>query len=87
MKILDSMALGLPVVSTSLGCEGLAVEDGEHILVRDDPSAFAEASLRLLKDPLLWQKLRQNGRELVQQRYTWERTLAPLDAALWNLAG
>jgi glycosyltransferase involved in cell wall biosynthesis len=86
MKILDSMALGLPVVSTSLGCEGLAVEDDEHILVRDDPSAFAEATLRLLKDPLLWQKLRQNGRELVEQRYTWERTLAPLDAALWRLA-
>jgi glycosyltransferase involved in cell wall biosynthesis len=86
MKILDSMALGLPVVSTSLGCEGLALEDGEHILVRDDPAAFAGAILQLLKDPVLWRKLRHNGRELVEQRYTWEKTLAPLDAALWKLA-
>ena len=86
LKILDSMALGLPVVSTSIGCRGLAVENGEHLLVRDDPGGFAEAVQRLLSDRSLWQRLRANGLRLVEQRYAWERVLYPLDQKLWELA-
>lgn len=87
IKILTSMALGLPTVSTSLGCEGLAVEDGEHILVRDDPIEFALAVDELLNNPDLWAKLRANGRKLVRDRYAWNQTLGSLEAALWTLAG
>lgn len=71
IKILHSMAMGLPVVSTALGSEGLEVEDGVHLLVRDQPQAFAEAILELLSDLDLQQKLRQNGRTLVEQKYDW----------------
>jgi glycosyltransferase involved in cell wall biosynthesis len=86
LKILDSMALGLPVVSTSLGCEGLAVKDGEHLLIRDDPQAFAEAIDELLGDRDLWQRLRQNGKIAVEERYSWEKALAPLEPALQGIA-
>jgi glycosyltransferase involved in cell wall biosynthesis len=82
LKILDSMALGLPVVTTSLGCEGLAVADETHALIRDDPQAFAGAVVRLLRDPAAWTTLRTNGRLLIDARYTWDRTLRGLDEAL-----
>lgn len=73
IKILHSLAMGLPVVSTRLGCEGLAVEDGVHLLVRDEPAAFAEAVLQLLTTVELQQRLRHNGRTLVEQEYDWQR--------------
>lgn len=73
IKIVHSLAMGLPVVSTSLGCEGLAVTDGVHLLVRDQPEAFAAAILRLLADAELQQTLRRNGRALVEQTYDWQR--------------
>lgn len=73
IKILHSMAMGLPVVSTALGCEGLAVEDGVHLLVRDHPEAFAQAILQLLEPGELQQNLRQNGRNLVEQHYDWQQ--------------
>ncbi len=51
LKILEAMASGRPVVSTSLGCEGLDVKDGHNILVADTPAAFAAAVVRCLRDP------------------------------------
>jgi glycosyltransferase involved in cell wall biosynthesis len=71
IKILQSLAMGLPVVSTALGCEGLQVEDGVHLMVRDQPEAFALASLELLRDVQKRQQLRQAGRQLVEQTYDW----------------
>ena len=71
IKILHSMAMGIPVVSTSLGCEGLAVIDEDHLLVRDDPESFAEAIIRIRSDRILRDKLRINGRRLVKQEYNW----------------
>jgi glycosyltransferase involved in cell wall biosynthesis len=82
LKILDSMALGLPVVSTAVGCGGLAVDDGEHLMIRDDPRAFADAIVDVLCDARTWNRLRENGRRLVEQRYSWETTLKSLDEAL-----
>lgn len=73
VKILYSMALGLPVVSTSQGCEGLSVIDGEHLLIRDEPESFAKAVIELREDRQLNEKLRKNGRLLVEQKYDWEK--------------
>src|SRR5262249_6145485 len=50
VKILTALAQGLPVVSTSVGCEGIAVRSGEHLLIADDPADFAAATLLLLAD-------------------------------------
>jgi glycosyltransferase involved in cell wall biosynthesis len=71
LKILEAMALGTPVIATSKGAEGLDARAGDHLLIADTPAAFAEATLRLLGDPSLRQRLSGNGRELVRQNYDW----------------
>jgi sugar transferase (PEP-CTERM/EpsH1 system associated) len=72
LKILESMALGRPVVSTTIGCEGLEVVDGEHLLIADRPEEFAERVVRLLKDNGLRRRLMQRARELVEGTYDWD---------------
>lgn len=69
VKILEAMARGLPVVSTSVGCEGIDVEPGTHVLVADTPDAFAGAVLRVLADDDLAATLARNARALVIERY------------------
>jgi len=71
-KILEAMALGRPVVSTSIGCEGLEVVDGEHLFIADTPDEFAEKTISLLKDKGLWLRITAQARELVVNRYDWE---------------
>jgi glycosyltransferase involved in cell wall biosynthesis len=86
LKILAAFGWGLPVVSTSIGCAGLDVEDGVHVLIRDDPDEFAAALLRLLTDLVLWDKLRLAARRLVEERYDWRRVFAGLEAELQRYA-
>jgi glycosyltransferase involved in cell wall biosynthesis len=71
LKILEAMALGTPIVTTSKGAEGLAVRHGEHVLIADDPAAFASCTLQLLEDRALAARLAANGRRLVEERYDW----------------
>jgi glycosyltransferase involved in cell wall biosynthesis len=85
LKILESMAWGLPVVSTVRGAEGLDVLDEEHLLLHDDPQSFAEAIVHLLSDEPTWQHLRSESAALVRERYSWEHVFAPLDEALVQL--
>jgi len=73
VKILEAFSYRLPVVSTSVGCEGLEVEDGVHLLVADDAQSFAAACLRLLEDPALARDLSAAARELVEAKYAWVR--------------
>lgn len=72
LKILEAMALGTPVVSTAKGAEGLEVTSGEDILIADDPEDFAEAVARVMNDEELCERLIQNGRRLVREKYDWE---------------
>jgi glycosyltransferase involved in cell wall biosynthesis len=72
LKILEALASGRAVVSTSLGCEGLDVKHGDNILVADTPAAFADAVVRCLRDPGLRRELGARGRALVEQRYRWD---------------
>lgn len=73
LKILEAMALGRPVVSTTIGCEGLEVVDDEHLLIADDPEQFAKKTVRLLTDRQLYQHISANGRQLVEARYGWDQ--------------
>jgi glycosyltransferase involved in cell wall biosynthesis len=72
IKILEAMALGRPVVSTTIGCEGLDVVDGEHLLVADNPERFSEEALRLFTDHVLYERITASARQLVVTRYDWE---------------
>ena len=71
LKILEAMALGTPVVSTTKGAEGLDVIPGEHLLIADDPRAFAQATVRLLTDAALRAQLAAAAREWVDRRHDW----------------
>ena len=73
LKILESLAVGTPVVSTSKGVEGLDLVNDRHVLVADDPQAFATAVVRLLCDPKLRRRLGEDGRREVARLYDWER--------------
>jgi glycosyltransferase involved in cell wall biosynthesis len=79
VKILDAWCWGVPIVSTSIGAEGIAVRDGEDILIADTPGAFAQAVVRVLKDPMLGERFRHNGRHWVEGRYNWRRVYARWD--------
>jgi len=72
VKILDAWLWGLPIVSTPVGAEGIQIRDGENILIAQDAAVFAQATLRLLTDPSLGQRLRVNGRAWVEAHYAWQ---------------
>lgn len=87
VKILDAWAWRLPVLSTSLGAEGIQVQPGQDILIADDPAAFAEAAIRLLRDADLRRELAEAGRRAVEARYDVDRVYAGLEAAYGRLLG
>ena len=70
-KILEAWAMERAVVATTLACDGIAIEPGKDILVADSPQDFADAVIRLLKDPTLRASLGKAGREKCIARYTW----------------
>lgn len=72
LKILEAMALGRPVVSTSIGCDGLDVVPGEHLLVADSAQEFARETVRLLADASLRQRIVVQARALVESAYDWD---------------
>jgi len=71
VKILEAMAYGRPVVSTSLGCEGLDVEHQKHLFIADTPAEMVEAIERVFKGGDLEKAVIQNGRKLVEEKYSW----------------
>ncbi len=85
VKIVESWARGLPIVSTTVGVEGLQIQDGENILIADSPQAFAEAVCRLLSDGALNRRLRANGRIWAEERYDWQN-IYPLWDAIYQVA-
>ena len=72
LKILESMALGRPVVSTSIGCEGIDIQDGENILIGDDPQSFARQTILLLEDAQTRQTITSQARQFVVDHYDWD---------------
>ena len=73
LKVIEALANHLPMVTTTVGCEGIAVADGRTALIADDAESFAGAVLRLVADGDLRQRLADEGRELFDEHYTWSR--------------
>jgi sugar transferase (PEP-CTERM/EpsH1 system associated) len=78
LKILEALAMGKGLVSTPMGCEGLDLEPGRHLLVEEEPRRFAEAAVRVMNDPDLANRLGTAGFAEVQRTYDWPVTLEPL---------
>lgn len=79
LKILEAWAAGCPVVSTTLGAEGLPVVDGENILLADEAESFARAVSRLLASQVLRRRIGSAGRALYEREFTWEAAARRLD--------
>jgi glycosyltransferase involved in cell wall biosynthesis len=85
IKILDSMAMGLPVVSTSLGCEGLGVSSGVHLAVADNAADLARAILRVVGEEGIRRTFRSNGLLFIERNFQWRTSCEKLEMALEQL--
>jgi len=86
LKVLEALALGTPVISTSKGVEGLALQPGRDVLVADTPADFAAQTLRLLKSPTLRADLSAHGRRTVAS-YDWSQSVARLEELIMQAVG
>ncbi|MCI0493301.1 MAG: glycosyltransferase, partial [Planctomycetes bacterium] len=87
IKVLDAMAMGMPIVATTVACEGLHVEAGKHLLVADTVRDFADATVRLVNDPELRRQLSRSAHEQAERRYSWTAIGERLCRVYSNLVG
>lgn len=85
LKILEALAQGLPVISTSIGCSGLGLRHQEEIIIADDPEEFAGWIDRLLADTDLCRTLSRNGRQKVERDFGWDRIGETLHSILEDI--
>lgn len=82
LKILEALAAGCPIVSTTIGAEGLDLQDGQHLLIADTPGAFAAQVLTLLDSPTMQQALAHRGQQAVARQYDWSSIAEKMEAVL-----
>ena len=82
LKIYESMAAGIPVVSTTVGAEGLIYHDGKDILIADSPATFARACADLLEDAERRARIADAALRLVAERFSWEAVSLSFEAIL-----
>ena len=85
LKILEALSRRVPVVSTTIGCEGLAVANRKHLLIADDADTFAASCIELLTNERLQRELVEAGAALVEAHYTWSSIEARVAAAATEL--
>lgn len=85
LKILEALAWGLPVISTTVGCAGLGLTDGREALIADTPKEFAAAVDRLISDDGLWKELSRTGRAYVERQFDWNAIGTRLDRIMREL--
>lgn len=78
-KILEAMAAGVPVVTTSLGIEGIGARDKEEVLIADDAKGLSRQVLNVLQDNEIRIKLINNARKLIEERYDWRKIVKRLE--------
>lgn len=84
-KLLEAMAMGIPVVTTRLGAEGIPVREGENILLAETPEEFVRKTLGLLSDSQLRSRISANSRKLVVDRFSWQKGVELLEEKLQRL--
>lgn len=87
VRILEAFARGLPVVTTTIGLEGIDARPGEEVLVADTPQDFADSVVGLLKDEILQTNLAVKGRQLAEKSYDWQVILGKMDEIYQAIAG
>ncbi|KNZ34097.1 MAG: hypothetical protein AD742_01325 [Methylibium sp. NZG] len=84
IKIFEAMAMGIPVVSSTIGAEGLPVEDGLNIFVADDPETFAQRVVALLQDPSKARSMGSAGKLMVSESFSWRSAVGQFDQMCAN---
>jgi len=82
LKLLEAMAQGIPIVTTSVGCEGLDVIHGEHVWMADTPDAFCHGITTLMRERELAHAMAQRARAHVELRYSWDQIAAEFEREL-----
>lgn len=85
LKVLEAMAVGKAIVSTSVGVEGIEGQDRRHFLVADDPEGFAKRVVEVVRDKVLRDYLGANARVLAEQRYDWKHIIRKVDSIYSSL--
>jgi sugar transferase (PEP-CTERM/EpsH1 system associated) len=85
LKILEAMAMGVPIVSTSVGCQGINVAWGKHLFVEDDNERMAERVIELLENESVREGLSAAGRALVEKKYSWQSVISETESKLQEL--
>jgi glycosyltransferase involved in cell wall biosynthesis len=85
-KIVEAMGSSIPTVMTTVGAEGIGLENGRHAFVADTPEEFAHAIIRLCQDESLWRTISEEGRRFVQERYSPEAIEARLELLLEKMS-
>jgi glycosyltransferase involved in cell wall biosynthesis len=85
LKIVEAWAMAKPIVSTTLGAEGIDGVPGRDILIADEPDAFAKATVRILDDPAFAKALGEAGRRLAEERYSWRAAGRALEGFMSSL--
>jgi len=86
-KILEAMSMGVPVVTSSLGFEGISARPGIDLFVEDEPEAFARQVIRLMTEADLRGCMSRSARAVVEHKYDWNSNLSQLDVVLSGLIG
>jgi polysaccharide biosynthesis protein PslH len=87
LKIFEAMSMGKAVVSTSIGAEGLPVKAGEHLVIADDSTDFASATVMLLRDPARRRQIGLAARDLVEKNYSWAQVANQFAQVLTMVVG
>lgn len=71
-KFFEAFASELPIITTSIGIGGTDATDGENVIIRNTPATIAEATIDILQNEKLYQKIAKNGKKLIREKYDWE---------------
>jgi glycosyltransferase involved in cell wall biosynthesis len=84
-KILEAMSMGIPVITTPLGAEGLPARQKENIMLAESPTEFIEGTIELFQDGQLHRKISSNGHRLIEERFSWQKGVEILENMLQKL--
>ena len=85
LKIYEALAMEKPTISTTVGAEGLDISNGEHILLADTPADFANAVVRVFREPHFAQQLGSQAAQTVRERFSWHKVAVEFDAICKNI--
>ncbi|MDP3988444.1 MAG: glycosyltransferase family 4 protein [Candidatus Levybacteria bacterium] len=78
-KILEAMASGVPVVTTSLGIEGIEAENLKDVIISEDPLELAKSVIDIMENDKIYEKISKNARKLIEEKYNWESIVKKLE--------